>query len=308
MLENFVEKSIAEKDLPLFKEVFNKKTVIEYLQDILKNPELLKKICDRSYTHALGFHKIVLLDMEKDLNGCTNKNQVRLHLWEPEADALPMVESLHEHSFDFISLVLSGHLENQRFKIRQLNKRELDLLEKIKKIKSNKDLKFINEQIEILEAWKLKYLGSKQFDDLKMEKNMNLNRLEKMLDITSEKALYLTTLEGHYVSNRTPGEKKSYKHILKEYVALEAQDVLKIDAGNYYFHPYTLAHRLYYDNKIMNSTILVTTQVKSNPEGGSLQRPTYVQEHEQNYDKKSFELKDFKLKLENYILFLKNNS
>lgn len=298
--KNFSSKSINEDDMPTFKALFNKQNVILILKDILSNPELLQKIADRSYTHALGFDKIILADLSKD-SASKLKNQVRLHIWSPETDALPIVEALHEHSFDFISTVLSGHLENQRFVISELNEKEKYLLTVLK---DASNLAFINEQIEILEALKLKDLGSKQFDELGMAQKINLPKLQALLGLSVEEVLNLTTLEGHYVSNRVAGEKKAYAHVLKEYVSLKAKDVLHINEGEYYFHPYTLAHRLYYDSKILNSTVLVTTHVAHNPEGGSLQRPSYVQTQEQHYDKISFTYERMKEKLESYIQFL----
>lgn len=300
--DNFSNRGIEEGDTPLFKNIFNRQSVIEILKDILTREDLIKKIADRSYTHALGFDKIILADLSKD-SISKRKNQVRLHIWEPANNSLPIVEALHEHSFDFISTVLSGHLENQRFIMSELSEDERALIDIIKK---TKDLKFVNEQIEILEALKLKELGSKQFDDLGMEKNLNIKKLGEVLGLSKDDVLRLTILEGHYVSNRVAGEKKAYAHVLRDYVALNQKDVLQINEGEYYFHPYTLAHRLYYDNKVLNSTILVTTHVENNPEGGSLQRPSYVQKEEQHYDKISFSYERMRKKLESYIKFLES--
>lgn len=309
--ERFISDAITESDLPYIQKLLNKTTVISLLKNILTYPELIQKICDRSYTHALGFDKIVLVDLSKDVPDCKQKTQVRLHIWEPLNDnALPIVESLHEHSFDFISTILSGHLENQQFKLSKLDSEQEELLNSLKSVieKLNKDeLSFLNEQVEIYEALKLQSIGSKQFDSMNLSEKLNFEKAEALTGMTGDQVYALTSLEGHYVSNRVSGERKAYKHVLKDYVSLTPHNVMKLDKGDYYFHPYQLPHRLYYDNTILNSTILVTTPVKSNPEGGSLQRPTYVQHDEQAYDKISLTFQQFKAKLEKYLKFLENN-
>lgn len=308
--DKYIQDSIKESDMNFIKELLNKDTVILLIKDILSKQDLLEKICDRSYTHALGFDKIVLVDLSKDIPDCKQKTQVRLHIWEPmNGNALPIVESLHEHSFDFISTILSGHLENQQFKISELTVEDKELILKLQTVinaLSKEELNEINEQVEILEALGLKQIGSQQFDSLKLDKTINIRRLKKLTGFSDTEISQLVRLEGHYVSNRVSGEKKAYKHVLKDYVALSPHNVMLLDKGDYYFHPYQLPHRLYYDNKVLNSTLLITTPVSSNPEGGSLQRPTYVQKSEQAYDKISLSYDDFRLKLEKYLYFLES--
>lgn len=306
--EKYIINSIKEADMNLVKNLLNRNTVIELLKDVLSKPELLKKICDRSYTHALGFDKIVLVDLSKDIPDCKQKTQVRLHIWEPmNGNALPIVESLHEHSFDFISTILSGHLENQQFSMSGLTLEDENLLDKIKHLLSKltkSEINAINEQVEIIEALLLKKMGSNQFDSLKMSDSINIEKFKAVTGLNEDEIFRLCRLQGHYVSNRVSGEKKAYKHVLKDYVALSAHNVMLLNKGDYYFHPYQLPHRLYYDNKILNSTILITTPVHNNPEGGSLQRPTYVQKEEQAYDKISLDYTTFETKIRNYINFL----
>jgi hypothetical protein len=218
-----------------------------------------------------------------------------------------MVESMHEHSFNFISTVLSGKLENQIFKIQEITNKEqivLDKLSSILKIVTLEEKIFINNQLEILEAIKLDKLNSMQFKELSMSKNYNLDKLKELTNFTLDELLLLTAIQGHYVSNRVRGEKKAYKHIFDKHLKVVPYEVLHIEQGEYYFHHYQYPHRLYYDNKIFNSTILITTPVKDNPQGGSLQRPTYINESEKDYDKKSIPTDQLKLKLEEYIDFL----
>ncbi|MDH2387427.1 hypothetical protein QCN29_01220 [Streptomyces sp. HNM0663] len=71
-------------------------------------PERLSSAAERSYLHANGFTKIVLLAGES--------YKLRLHLWWP--DATPggrHVEDIHDHRWDFASCLLAGSYRYQEF-------------------------------------------------------------------------------------------------------------------------------------------------------------------------------------------------
>lgn len=311
LAQKYSNETIEQSDIPFIRSLLYKEQVISLLEDILSNSSLLQTISNRSYTHALGFDKIVLMDLSKDLPIKGHKAQLRLHIWDPEkTGALPIVEALHEHSFDFVSTVLSGHLENQQFTFSPLNEEQQSLLNKLETVISTlneEQLEFLNDQIEIIEAVKLAQLGSQQLYAMNLLDQYNIEAVKELTGLSEQEIFDLTAIEGHYVSDRITGERKAYKHILKEYVSIVPHKVLSLDKGDYYFHPYQLPHRLYYDNTILNSTILLTTPVKDNPEGGSLQRPTYVQHEEQAYDKIAFKEETLKIALVNYLQYLKAN-
>jgi len=282
--QNYLNKVIEEKDLHSFKNYINKSNVIKLLKEIIEDNEKLEEISKRSYTHALGFDKIVLM-VDKST---PYKPELRLHLWYPEANGVPLVESLHEHSFNFISTVLSGHLENQMFSLEDLNKDDDQLLNKyIEKLNSltTEEKSFVNSQIEILEALNLKDFGSDQFVKMGMEKTYQKEKVMNLLNMNEKEWSKLCMYEGHFVSNRVSGEKKSYKHVFNKHVKLLPYNVMRINESEYYFHPYQKPHRLYYDNKILNSTMLITTRILENPQGGYLQRPSYLEENKKGYEK-----------------------
>lgn len=305
LILNFKNKEIVLDDLESFKEYLNINSFKYILDEIISDDELLELIAERSYTHALGFDKIVLTDLSKDFN-IDNKVQLRLHIWHPQEDSLPITESLHEHSFNFISTILSGKLENQSFKISSLSEKEKIVLNTLLKSLENlseKEKNFLNDQIELLEILKLGNLNSSQYDK-SIEKGINRDKILELInsklessDFKDEMVEVLTKFQGRYISNRVRGEKKAYKHVFKEYVGLEIDNVLSVSKGDYYFHPYELPHRLYYDNKNTNATVLITTPIQSNPQGGSLQRPTYYEEDEKGYEKISISANDLKNKL-----------
>jgi len=76
---------------------------------------------------------------------------------------------------------------------------------------------------------------------------------------------------------------------------------MSISEGEYYFHPYEYPHRLYYDKEILNSTVLLTTPILSNPQGGSLQRITYQKESEKDYKKLKLTKETLRKKINDYL-------
>lgn len=281
---------------------FKKQNIIVLLNDILNSPELIKKISERSYLHTLGFYKLVLVDSNKDLSGFNNKTQVRLHLWKPDNYSVPVVESLHEHSFNFVSTLLTGKLENQSFIRKELTSNSSNVLNKLLTLLptlNNETKNFLEDQIDILLTYRFKALGSEQFDIL--QKQPDMEKIKSITEFNEEEIELLTSIQGFYKSNRVAGEKKDYKHILDKYIELEPYSVLKIKPGQTYFHDYKNPHRLFYDNKEYNSTILITTHIPENPEGGSFQRPTHNENGEQNYGKQPITEKELVYLLEEYI-------
>lgn len=296
--------SITEDDIDDFKTYINKHSVKEIITEIIGDDNLLQIISERSYGHTLGFDKIVLIDLNKDSAKTDRKVQLRLHIWNNEYESLPIVESMHEHSFDFISTVLTGELENQRFNINNLSDREALVFNHLTLILpslSSKNISLLNDQLEIIEAMRLSKIGSSQLDALNLEKYYNPKLIQSITGLSADELLILVSIEGHFVSNRKTGQKEAYKHILDSYVSITPEKVLKIKEGEYYFHPYQLPHRLFYDNTVLNSTILITTPVEDNPQGGSLQRPTYVTGSEKSYSKINLSKDELKRKLKYYI-------
>lgn len=305
--QKFKKHKVAAKDIELLRPQFTKQNVITLLNDIINQPELIKKIANRSYLHTLGFYKLVLIDSSKDAQDFTHKTQVRLHLWKPDNDSVPVVESLHEHSFDFVSTVLTGKLENQSFireDISEDEKKVLDHLLNIIEVSNNEEKAFLESQIEILLTRELAILGSEQFKKQELEDYLDIAKVKEITKFNDSELKILVNLQGFFKSNRIAGERKDYKHILEKHISLKPYKVESIKQGDFYFHPYQLPHRLFYDNKEYNSTILVTSHIPENPEGGSFQRPTHNEEGEQDYSKKPISEKELVFLLEEYVDYL----
>lgn len=313
LVARFSNKVVSKDDLPIISEIFNSSNIISLLESIINNDELLDKIEQRSYIHALGFDKIVLVDLSKDFSLDLPKSQIRLHIWDPvKENSMPIVESLHEHSFNFVSKVITGKIENQQYSFRPvMTKKENDLLEYLLDWRKKTDEKTISQAdlfLEIIGAKVFETYGSEQFKIMYEKYNYNdiLEKLCAILKLSKNDIIdFIIHFQGHYVSNRKSGEKKSYQHILKEYKVVKPYNLISIKQGESYFHPYQLPHRLYYDNTILNSTLLLTTPIEENQEGGSLQRPSYLQSNSKNYEKIAYKKGELKDKLNNLLNFLK---
>lgn len=79
----------------------------DILAEVLANEERLAWVADRSYRHPNGFDRIVLH------GGIDAQCTVRLHIWWPEEPA--GVEQIHNHAWDFSSLLLAGSLRFELF-------------------------------------------------------------------------------------------------------------------------------------------------------------------------------------------------
>jgi len=77
------------------------------LADVLANEERLAWVAERSYRHPNGFDRLVLH------GGVDARRTVRLHIWWPDEPA--SVEQIHNHAWDFSSLLLAGSLRFELF-------------------------------------------------------------------------------------------------------------------------------------------------------------------------------------------------
>ena len=79
----------------------------EILAEVLTSEERLRWVAERSYRHPNGFDRLVLH------GGVDAQRTVRLHIWWP--DEPTSVEQIHNHAWDFSSLLLAGSLRFELF-------------------------------------------------------------------------------------------------------------------------------------------------------------------------------------------------
>jgi hypothetical protein len=68
----------------------------------------LEILAHNSHVHENGFTKLTLFDA---VNG---RYRIRLHIWDPK-DSTKEEVNVHDHRYDFVSLVVTGRLENTRW-------------------------------------------------------------------------------------------------------------------------------------------------------------------------------------------------
>lgn len=87
------------------------------LVSILASGPWLDEVAGRSYAHDNGFIKIVLEDDPEE------DRSLRLHIWPAEAEP---ETNIHNHRWDFSSLVISGELEFEEFVVDEAGQIEAD--------------------------------------------------------------------------------------------------------------------------------------------------------------------------------------
>lgn len=80
---------------------FDPATLVSLLQQLIKSPQQLAAVAQRSYFHGNGFLKVVLLDKDYKL---------RLHVWHKGEVC---EENIHSHRWSFASTVLVGTLRSE---------------------------------------------------------------------------------------------------------------------------------------------------------------------------------------------------
>lgn len=89
------------------------------LKRLSNDPEAVSELARSSYRHPNGFIKLILA---KHSNG----SRVRMHVWDSASEA----SDIHDHFWDFSSMVVTGQLRSERFRrsARGVIFEELDLL------------------------------------------------------------------------------------------------------------------------------------------------------------------------------------
>ncbi|HSS48756.1 MAG TPA: hypothetical protein VLX28_07410, partial [Thermoanaerobaculia bacterium] len=95
----------------LVEELGNKQNLTRLLQAVLLEPAALREVASRSYRHPNGYDKIVLCSTSEIIV----PYEARLHIWwsDTERPDTP----IHDHGWDFASMVLSGRLECQEYEV-----------------------------------------------------------------------------------------------------------------------------------------------------------------------------------------------
>jgi hypothetical protein len=114
-LEAHVTNALSPRDIrnpqirDLLTDLADRRALSSLIRTMLADPEQLSRTASESYTHDNGFDKIVILAPEH------SGYKLRLHIWWPDHDK-PYTENIHDHRWDFASVVLTGSCRNQIFR------------------------------------------------------------------------------------------------------------------------------------------------------------------------------------------------
>lgn len=86
---------------------FNNPTALEQLFDSIRNDqEWMKDIVERSYSHEIGFDKLVLVSMQDP------ERKLRLHIWDEKTIPQQATDAdIHNHRWNFCSTILTGTMQ-----------------------------------------------------------------------------------------------------------------------------------------------------------------------------------------------------
>lgn len=100
-----------DANLTLLKRIGARDNCARMIERILGNPGLLADVASRSYRHVNHYDKIVLVGSDK-LHGY----RLTFHLWNPPYEEKELKkESIHDHRFNFWSMILTGVLTSENF-------------------------------------------------------------------------------------------------------------------------------------------------------------------------------------------------
>lgn len=241
---NLLPDIIEKETLNMGEEFLNKKNINRLIETILSDETALESIAHNSYSHALGFYRISLCK--------TETRELRLHVWDNIIG--PMSESMHEHNFDFISVILNGGFDNRSFLIRSLYEDEILLLDKVLLL-----------------------------DDTR---KTEINNLLELNGVFFNEEYTLSRIYGIYGKNKVYGIRKpeSYSHSFLRHVFLYDKEVKSLREGDIYFHGGERVHQLEFKTIQYTSTAIITKP--NDILGGSLQRWCYNTSDKSNYARK----------------------
>ncbi|MBX9668060.1 MAG: hypothetical protein K2X93_10595 [Candidatus Obscuribacterales bacterium] len=300
---------VSSVHLSAMSSLLSRRSVKALLNAVIASDEYLAEIARRSYTHTLGFRKIVLLDPGYPMPDGTRGYgfQLRLHIWQPGAgESVPMIESMHEHSFDFVSHMLVGEMENQCYRFVPLDASETRLFERLKAHLaqlSATELTEANRGLEMAEAMRLTGFGSRQAEDERSVSTFDRAELLKRLGLEDHELDLVVALQGRFQAASVGTGAGNYTHRLTEIVRLNPHAVLRLRQGDTYFHGNEYAHRLYMQAGRANATMIVTSPV-SGAVGGSFQRPTWVPEADIEYARSMYTPDELRVMLTDFLVLI----
>ncbi len=277
------ENKITEENYRELRPVLSPETVLALIDEVVASPLALERIARNSYVHSLGFVKIVFLYSERVPGGF----ELRLHIWWPQEHAeaaAPAPEGKHEHGWDFVSTVLAGLIENQRYRLRALLPEELAIFKHFEKRMmdfSPSQVAQLLERLDQLETLRLAHTSSRlptRSGGVELiQAQVDIEGLQALTRLSASELETMTNIYIKYSNQREEGSTlERYAPSGKWFVA--PVDVQLIPQGETYFHPQELGHRLFIPPEDFLSTLLVTGPAYPDKSSGELVHTTVGKE------------------------------
>ncbi|MEQ1763856.1 MAG: hypothetical protein ABL984_12020 [Pyrinomonadaceae bacterium] len=112
--------------------------LLRILETAVLDRETVRSIASRSYHHYNGFDKIVLSADER------NGEELRLHLWRLEGAAECEIGNVHDHRWDFCSVIVSGSYSYETFEASSAGDKMLEYVHRSRQGSDNYAPRLVN--------------------------------------------------------------------------------------------------------------------------------------------------------------------
>lgn len=118
-----VESNNIDNEREILQQVAGEESFLIFIKNILNDAPLVNNMAERSHSHNNGFDKIVIL---------SSKNtgyKLTLHIWWPNVSSCsPQQNNVHNHRWNFTSIVVRGPLFFEEFETEESGERMLEYL------------------------------------------------------------------------------------------------------------------------------------------------------------------------------------
>jgi len=228
------------------------------IQSLLSDPLMLQEIAKRSYSHVMGFSKIVLLEgpSERDY-------KVRLHIWWPKPNIYGkklVEEDKHVHKWDFVSRMITGSFEDQLYTLYPSTPEEEKVFHKFTEQLSNMESVEREKIISSVQVLEISFLPQSISNTYLCEEApgtyYSKEILQKKLSLNDQEFDLLFRVHKKYVT--LPNKTGKYGLAAIGLESVSPATIVDVEAGDMYYHRNPIAHRLLSRADQITSTLIIT--------------------------------------------------
>lgn len=134
-IEYFTQFDVLSNSFASMENLLKISNLTLFLKNIVNNCEILKLISSQSFNHYNGFFKIILF---------RGKSKIfRIHIWDSINYTLNYKENIHNHRWDFMSILLSGECIHELYRYSEFGEVYYEYEYNPKNKKSDTNLRFL---------------------------------------------------------------------------------------------------------------------------------------------------------------------